>query len=140
VRVPDVSGETEQQAIDALAQAGLRPSGECCIQSSLPKGRVVYTEPSAGEQIASGTRVTYMLSEGSGWPTWLLILVGLASAAAVAALAWLAIPKRPRISVRLPLDPTATVVWGDPISPDIETAIPAITSTVEFPPYKERDK
>jgi hypothetical protein len=74
------------------------------------------------------------------WPTWLLVLVGLASAVAVAALAWLAIPKRPRMGVRLPLDPTATVVWGDPIAPEIEIAMPAITSTAKLPPDKERDK
>ena len=79
-----------------------------------------------------------MMSERP-WPSWLLIVAALATLAVVAALAWLAFPKRPRISVRLPLDPTATVAWGDPIVPEVEVSMPGITSSVEFPPYKERD-
>jgi len=139
VAVPDVSGEPEEQATQELKQAGFTVTRLCCEKSPYGKGRVAYTLPGPGEEMPQGSEVAYMMSEVR-WPTWLLVLVGLASAVAVAALAWLAIPKRPRMGVRLPLDPTATVVWGDPIAPEIEIAMPAITSTAKLPPDKERDK
>jgi hypothetical protein len=134
-----VSGETEEQAVWALKQAGFAVRPDCCEKSRYGKGRVVFTRPGAGELIPKGSVVGYMLSKPR-WPAWLLILGGLATLAAVAVLSWLAIPKRPRISVQLPETPTAEVTWGDPIAPEVEVTMPPITSNVEFPPYKERDR
>jgi hypothetical protein len=134
-----VSGETEEQAVWTLKQAGFAVQSECCEKSRYEKGRVVFTQPGASELTPKGSVVAYMLSKPR-WPTWLLIIGGLATLAVVAVLSWLAIPKRPRISVRLPETPTAGVTWGDPIAPEVEVTMPPITSNVEFPPYKERDR
>ena len=110
----------------------------CCVKSDLPSGRVVGTRPGAGKQIPEGSEVLYEMSAGpTRWPTWVVVLVAVA-AAAVLAIAWLAVPKRPRIVVRLPAKSTAAVDWGDPIAPTIEVPPPVVTSRVELPPYKER--
>lgn len=139
VEVPNVSGETEEQAIRILERAGFTVARDCCSHSPYEEGRVAYTQPGPGELIPKGSQITYMMSEVSPppLPPWLIVIATIATLA-VAALAWLATPKRPRISVRLPFEPTATVAWGDPMKPEVEVAIPAITSNVEFPPYKER--
>ena len=56
--VPNVTGQTQQQAVSTLQQAGLKPSQ--------PKGNVVAQHPAAGQKIAKGSAVLLNVSEGPG--------------------------------------------------------------------------
>ncbi len=65
VRVPDVVGQAESQAIATLTSAGLivRRS-DSVFDEALPAGAVVTTSPAAGVSVAKGTVVDYVVSEG----------------------------------------------------------------------------
>ncbi|MCJ7710058.1 MAG: PASTA domain-containing protein, partial [Chloroflexi bacterium] len=65
VRVPDVVGQAESQAIATLTSAGLivRRSGSV-FDEALPAGAVVTTSPAAGVSVAKGTIVDYVVSKG----------------------------------------------------------------------------
>lgn len=58
VRVPELVGLPARSAIVTVTQAGLRP----VIRGS---GRVVYSEPEVGSQVAEGSRVVLILEPQS---------------------------------------------------------------------------
>ena len=63
--VPGIDGSTENQAIKALKNAGLR--GTCLgyqYDDSTPAGSVIKQKPAAGESVTAGSTVTYYLSNG----------------------------------------------------------------------------
>jgi serine/threonine-protein kinase len=65
VRVPELRGATESDAVSALTEADLRPGGRFRTYSSgVAAGLVVRTVPRAGEEVARGTTVDYYLSRG----------------------------------------------------------------------------
>jgi ABC-type amino acid transport substrate-binding protein len=65
VAVPDVRGDSEQDAVTALLDAGLRPGERFRrFNDSIPQGRVIRTDPAAGVQVEQGTAVDYYLSRG----------------------------------------------------------------------------
>ncbi len=65
VTVPDVRGETEENAINDLVQAGLLPGGNFAAYSpSVPEGLVIRTDPRTGTEVALNTAVAYYLSRG----------------------------------------------------------------------------
>jgi eukaryotic-like serine/threonine-protein kinase len=65
VAVPDVRGETEENAINDLIGAGLLPGGRFRAYSNdVPKDLVVRTDPRTSTDVASGTTVAYYLSRG----------------------------------------------------------------------------
>ncbi|MCJ7709310.1 MAG: SulP family inorganic anion transporter, partial [Chloroflexi bacterium] len=66
VRVPDVVGQAESQAIATLTSAGLivRRS-DSVFDPALPAGAVVTTSPEAGVSVAKGTIVDYVVSKGA---------------------------------------------------------------------------
>ncbi len=67
VRVPDVTGQSVQEAAARLAAAGFsvrlftQP-----ISSSVPAGRVAATSPRGGSRAAQGSAVTLLVSNGQG--------------------------------------------------------------------------
>jgi beta-lactam-binding protein with PASTA domain len=61
--VPDVTGQTQQQAVAALRQAGLTAT-TAQVPSSQPKGNVVAQHPAAGQKTARGKAVLLNISNG----------------------------------------------------------------------------
>jgi sulfate permease, SulP family len=64
VRVPDVSGLPEAQAIAALTGAGLSVRRAAPAYDLAPAGEVLSTNPPAGTSVATGTTVSYLVSAG----------------------------------------------------------------------------
>jgi beta-lactam-binding protein with PASTA domain len=64
VSVPDVTGQSEQQATAALKQAGLT-ARVVKVPSSQPKGTVVAQSPAAGQKVAKGSAVRLNVSSGA---------------------------------------------------------------------------
>ena len=63
--VPDVRGETEENAIKDLANAGLLPGVRFKeFSADVAAGMVIRTDPRTGIDVASDTRVAYYLSRG----------------------------------------------------------------------------
>jgi eukaryotic-like serine/threonine-protein kinase len=65
VTVPDVSGQTEKKATDALEQQGLIVDPGFGFSDRVPEGRAIGTEPGAGTNIPSGSTVKLKISRGS---------------------------------------------------------------------------
>ncbi len=65
VRVPDVSGDTQTQAANALGQLGLNVGNTTTqASSSVPQGQVISTNPPAGTLVSRGTTVDLVVSSG----------------------------------------------------------------------------
>ena len=63
--VPDVRGETEENAINDLVEAGLLPGGRFrAYNADVPEHLVIRTDPRTGTDVAAGTTVAYYLSRG----------------------------------------------------------------------------
>ncbi|NED95832.1 PASTA domain-containing protein [Phytoactinopolyspora alkaliphila] len=62
--VPDVRGMSSDQAISTLQDEGFSATVAERIQSDLPEGRVVRTNPGAGSQAPSGTTIRLSVSNG----------------------------------------------------------------------------
>jgi len=60
--IPNVSGMTVSDAKAALTAAGFKPVIGNAVSSTIPVGRVVYTQP--GAQALRGTTVVIMTSTG----------------------------------------------------------------------------
>jgi beta-lactam-binding protein with PASTA domain/predicted Ser/Thr protein kinase len=65
VQIPDVSGQSERQATDALEDLGLQVTPDFRFSDAVPEDRVVGTEPAAGTLIQTGQPVTLLISRGS---------------------------------------------------------------------------
>ncbi|WP_062382595.1 Stk1 family PASTA domain-containing Ser/Thr kinase [Demequina iriomotensis] len=65
VTIPDVSGDTEEEAVQRLEEAGLRVvARDTENDPKFDAGRASSTEPEAGEEVAGGSAVTLYLSSG----------------------------------------------------------------------------
>jgi serine/threonine-protein kinase len=65
VGVPDVHGQTQQDAIEALQSVGFEILGPVAKPDvSVPRGRVIDTEPRSGALLAGGASVTVTVSSG----------------------------------------------------------------------------
>ncbi|HEY0387078.1 MAG TPA: Stk1 family PASTA domain-containing Ser/Thr kinase [Gaiellales bacterium] len=64
VRVPDVSGFTEQQAKRQLQQVGFTTTTERHASKTVDAGTVIGTDPAAGSDADKGSQVTILLSTG----------------------------------------------------------------------------
>ncbi|MFW0789994.1 Stk1 family PASTA domain-containing Ser/Thr kinase [Gordonia sp. CPCC 205333] len=64
VTIPDLTGQTENQAENILQQAGLKMSS-VPGDSDLPAGQVVRTSPASGTTVDSGSTVTVVISRGN---------------------------------------------------------------------------
>lgn len=66
VKVPDLSGKTQEDARKALKDAGLEGGNTSQEDSAtVAKDRVIYTNPQAGNSVARGTTVDLVLSTGN---------------------------------------------------------------------------
>jgi beta-lactam-binding protein with PASTA domain/predicted Ser/Thr protein kinase len=64
--VPNVIGETEQQALTKLRRAGLSPAPSLASSASVASGRVISQTPTGGRRVSSGSRVSIVVSSGPG--------------------------------------------------------------------------
>ncbi|MCX2964869.1 Stk1 family PASTA domain-containing Ser/Thr kinase [Gordonia sp. Z-3] len=64
ITVPDVTGQTEDEARTVLEQVGLQVVS-VAGDSELPAGQVVSSSPSAGETVEQGTTVQIVVSRGN---------------------------------------------------------------------------
>ncbi|MCF7551906.1 Stk1 family PASTA domain-containing Ser/Thr kinase [Pseudonocardia sp. WMMC193] len=65
VQVPDVTGQSEDQAKQTLAQSGFTQVQTQQVDGGGQQGTVVQTNPSAGTRVAPGTTITLSLSRGN---------------------------------------------------------------------------
>ncbi|HEU4512916.1 MAG TPA: transglycosylase domain-containing protein [Nocardioidaceae bacterium] len=65
VRVPDLAGLSQLEAIRKLRERGLVAVVGRKVDSALPRGAVAYTNPSAGSTVGSGMTVTLFRSDGT---------------------------------------------------------------------------
>ncbi len=63
--VPDVAGMSSGEALVVLAQAGLRWAEATEVSDTVPLGKVIRTEPPAGESVEAGGQVVLVISEGA---------------------------------------------------------------------------
>jgi beta-lactam-binding protein with PASTA domain len=64
VVIPDVRGQTAEQAAEALASAGFDPENGGTFESDQPEGTVIRTDPPIGSSHPQGTVVRYAVSGG----------------------------------------------------------------------------
>src|SRR3546814_20448786 len=64
VRVPDVQGLTQQEALSQLQDSGLSPVVDAKPDGSVEAGRVIGTDPAAGGSVSSGGDITVNVSTG----------------------------------------------------------------------------
>jgi serine/threonine-protein kinase len=64
VKIPDVRGQTVEEAVAALRKVGLTVSGEPArrFDREVPTGKVIGTDPRAGQQTRKGTGVVLVVS------------------------------------------------------------------------------
>lgn len=63
--VPDVTGQSPEQARALLESLGFVATNGATVASTLPAGRVAATNPGAGAQISRGSTVSMTISDGS---------------------------------------------------------------------------
>ncbi len=66
VEVPDVTGQTREQAEQTLDEAGLGVEVVTRNSSDVPSDSVIETDPPAGESVRRGSQVTLVVSSGPG--------------------------------------------------------------------------
>jgi eukaryotic-like serine/threonine-protein kinase len=63
--VPDLVRLTEDEALARLRQEGLVAGDRSReFSSEIPEGRIISSDPAAGEEVPAGTRVSYVVSSG----------------------------------------------------------------------------
>jgi len=65
VQVPDVSGQTADAAANALGRAGFQTTVQNEPSTTVPKGQVTRTDPTAGTTAPKGSSVTIYVSSGA---------------------------------------------------------------------------
>ena len=66
VRVPSLSGCTEEEARQKIEGAGLTVGEVSYVNSSVSEGYVVSQTASAGDSVEEGTRIGFSISMGTG--------------------------------------------------------------------------
>jgi serine/threonine-protein kinase len=64
VTIPDLAGQPQDDAIDALTELGLVPSPTQVENDTVAEGMVIATNPAAGTQAAPGTAIEIQVSQG----------------------------------------------------------------------------
>ena len=65
IKVPDVTGQTEDAATKTMKGAGLTVNVQYQYSSSAAKGVVISTDPVAGSKLAKNSQVTLLVSQGA---------------------------------------------------------------------------
>jgi serine/threonine-protein kinase len=63
-QVPDVAGQTQQDAIVALQNRGFKTTIQQRSDSKVPPGKVINTDPAANSAVAAGDEITIYVSSG----------------------------------------------------------------------------
>ncbi|MFY9152176.1 MAG: PASTA domain-containing protein [Prolixibacteraceae bacterium] len=71
IRVPDVTGMTEDKARELLSVAGLTVEDVYSQKSDAPDGIVISQTPYPDEEVAKGTRAALILSENNSDQAWI---------------------------------------------------------------------
>ncbi|MHB8779764.1 MAG: Stk1 family PASTA domain-containing Ser/Thr kinase [Candidatus Geothermincolia bacterium] len=64
VKVPNVEGKTEDEAVDAISAAGLKADVQEQSSDTVPEGEVMSQNPAADTEVAKGSTVTIRVSSG----------------------------------------------------------------------------
>jgi serine/threonine-protein kinase len=64
VQIPDLAGQTREDAEQVLDEAGLGVAVETTPSNDVPADVVIETDPAAGESVRRGTQVTLVVSSG----------------------------------------------------------------------------
>ncbi len=64
VKVPDVEGKTEDEAVDAISAAGLKADVQEQSSDTVPAGEVISQNPAGDTEVAKGSTVTIRVSSG----------------------------------------------------------------------------
>ncbi len=64
VNVPDVTGKSEQEAINIMTFVGLQPTVVSQANDTIPKDITIGTEPAQGTRVAKGSTVRVLVSSG----------------------------------------------------------------------------
>ena len=64
VNVPDVTGKSQQDAVNVMTFVGLQPTVVSQPSDTIPQGSTIGTEPSAGTRVAKGSPVRVLVSSG----------------------------------------------------------------------------
>ncbi len=127
VTIPDVTGQTEAQALQALQSAGFAtgPSKQA-FDAKIPVGNVISQDPPAGTQAAKGSTVTLTVSKGQAQGT-VPDTTGMSQADATSAI------QKAGFKVAVNSQSSDTVAKGDVISQQPAggvTAVPGSTVTI----------
>jgi beta-lactam-binding protein with PASTA domain len=66
VTVPDVTGQTQSEAVSSLKRDGLAPVVSLAANAHVPDGLVIGTTPPGGTVVKEGSRVSVVVSSGPG--------------------------------------------------------------------------
>ncbi|HET6693526.1 MAG TPA: PASTA domain-containing protein, partial [Pedococcus sp.] len=69
IAMPDVTGQAEAAATQALADLGLTNVATEEVESDQPAGTVLGSDPAPNNQVGAGTRITLQVSGGPAEPT-----------------------------------------------------------------------
>jgi serine/threonine-protein kinase len=65
IEVPEVAGQSERDATEALEEVGLVVESQFGFSDDIPEGRAIGTEPATGAQVPTGSQVALIISRGS---------------------------------------------------------------------------
>ncbi len=135
-QVPELTGQTEAQAISLLEGLGFTPQKGKTRAGSLKAGLVLTTSPGAGSKVSQGTVVTYHLSDGKLTES-MPDVIGQQRDAAAATVATVTSGTVSYIYVKTedPMIPLCTVSASNPAPGQAMTATAKVTLTI----YSDED-
>ncbi len=113
VAVPDVAGESYNEAAETLADARVEPRRAGELSATVPEGSVIRTAPGAGVRVSPGDTVTVYVSLGSA-PADVPHVARLDEAAAIAAITAAGLVHGETVSVYSSDIPAGVVVASEP--------------------------
>ncbi|GAB3268403.1 Stk1 family PASTA domain-containing Ser/Thr kinase [Sinomonas notoginsengisoli] len=115
VTVPSVANMTETEAALKLQSMGLKPTIDHPKDSTVPKGKAIRTVPDAGTQLANGSSISLLVSDGPANATIPESIIGATEAGARSTLQSLGLTVKPKpIFANDPKAPYGTVISTNP--------------------------
>ena len=125
VPVPSVEGQSEDDAVAALRDAGFKTKTETAFSDTVPEGDVISTSPEGGTSLTKGRTVTITVSKGASGVA-VPKLVGLQQSEAEAQLDELGLTAD--VTEQETTQPPGTVMEQDPPAAPAWTRAPRSTS------------
>lgn len=139
VQVPSVANMTETEAALKLQSLGLKPTIDHPTDPTVPKGKAIRTVPDAGTQLANGSAITLLVSDGPANATIPDSIIGATEAGARQTLAGLGLKVKPKsVLANDPKAPQGTVISTNPgvgqtVAIGAEVELTVSTGKVEVP-------